>query len=90
MAGTFEDLLADPVHLHRQPVTHGGENRAVDADAGLFHAQEDGDEREVDGVVDGGQRRGRPDQAESFLRPRARLAAITLRPPTVAERARKP
>jgi hypothetical protein len=29
-------------------------------------------------------------QAESFLRPRARRAAITLRPPTVAMRARKP
>ena len=33
---------------------------------------------------------GRVDQAESFLRPRARRAASTLRPPTVAERARKP
>ena len=32
----------------------------------------------------------RADQAESFLRPRARRAASTLRPPTVAERARKP
>ena len=31
-----------------------------------------------------------PDQAESFLRPRARRAASTLRPPTVAVRARKP
>ena len=29
-------------------------------------------------------------QAESFLRPRARRAASTLRPPTVAVRARKP
>jgi hypothetical protein len=32
----------------------------------------------------------RINQAESFLRPRARRAASTLRPPTVAERARKP
>ena len=30
------------------------------------------------------------DQAESFLRPRARRARITARPPTVAMRARKP
>jgi hypothetical protein len=29
-------------------------------------------------------------QADSFLRPRARRAASTLRPPTVAVRARKP
>ena len=32
----------------------------------------------------------RINQAESFLRPRARRAASTLRPPTVAERERKP
>jgi hypothetical protein len=32
----------------------------------------------------------RTNQAESFLRPRARRAASTLRPPTVAERERKP
>ena len=38
------------------------------------------------------QNRGldRSDQAESFLRPRARRARRTLRPPTVALRARKP
>jgi hypothetical protein len=30
------------------------------------------------------------DQAESFLRPRARRARRILRPPTVAERVRKP
>jgi hypothetical protein len=30
------------------------------------------------------------DQADRRLRPRARRAAITLRPPTVAMRARKP
>jgi hypothetical protein len=35
-------------------------------------------------------RLGRLGQAESFLRPRARRARSTLRPPTVAVRARKP
>ena len=28
------------------------EDGGVDADAGLLHAEEDGDEREVDGLVD--------------------------------------
>ena len=37
-----------------------------------------------------GAAREAADQAESFLRPRARRAASTLRPPTVAMRARKP
>ena len=32
------------------------EDVEIDADAGLLHAEEDGDERQVDGVVDVGER----------------------------------
>ncbi len=55
MARSLEDLLADLVHLHRQPVRHGGEDRRVDAHAGLFHAQQDRDQRQIDVAIDLGR-----------------------------------
>ncbi len=48
MAGALENLFADPVHLHRQPVRHGGEDPPIDAHAGLFHAQQDRDQGQID------------------------------------------
>ena len=44
----LENLLADAMHLHRQPVRHGGEDRTVDAHAGLFHPQQHRDQRQID------------------------------------------
>ena len=47
-----EDALGEGVHLDGEARGHGGEDGGVDADAGLLHAQEDGDEREVHGLVE--------------------------------------
>jgi len=52
MAGGGEDALGEGVHLDGETRGHGGEDRRVDADAGLLHAQKDGDEREVHGAVE--------------------------------------
>ena len=46
------DALGEVVDLDGEAGGHGGEDVGVDADAGLLHAQEDGDEREIDGLVD--------------------------------------
>ncbi len=43
VAGFGEDALGEGVHVDGEARGHGGENGGVDADAGLFHAQEDGD-----------------------------------------------
>ena len=52
MAGGGEDALGERVHLDGEAGGHGGEDSRVDADAGLLHAQEDGDEWEIHGAVE--------------------------------------
>ena len=46
------DALGEVVDLDGEAGGHLAEDGGVDADAGLLHAEEDGDERKVDGVVD--------------------------------------
>ena len=58
VAGGGEDALGEGVHLDGEAGGHGGEDRGVDADARLLHAQEDGDEREVHGAVEMEERVG--------------------------------
>ena len=57
-AGLGVDAVGEGVHLDGEARGHGGEDAGVDADAGLLHAQEDGDQREVHGLVDVLERRG--------------------------------
>ena len=52
VAGVGVDALGEVVDLDGEAGGHLAEDGGVDADAGLLHAQEDGDEREIDGVVD--------------------------------------
>ena len=52
MAGVGVDLLGEVVDLDGEARGHLAEELGVDADAGLLHAEEDGDEGQVDGVVD--------------------------------------
>ena len=52
VAGLLEYLLGEGVHLDGEARGHGGEDRGVDADARLLHAQKDGDEWEVHGAVE--------------------------------------
>ena len=52
MAGARKDLLAHPLHLYGQPLAHVGEHGTVDAHARLFHAQQDGNQRQVDVAID--------------------------------------
>ncbi len=60
MAGGGEDAFGEGVHLDGEARGHGGEDRSVDADARLLHAQQDGDEREVHGAVEVEKRRSIP------------------------------
>ena len=55
MAGRGVDALGEVVDLHAEACGLLAEEVEVDADAGLLHAEEDGDEWEVDGVVDVGE-----------------------------------
>ncbi len=52
VAGLLEYLFGEGVHFDGEARGHGGEDSRVDADAGLLHAQEDRDEREVHGAVE--------------------------------------
>ena len=58
ISGLGVDALGEGVHLDGEARGHGGEDAGVDADAGLFHSQEDGDERQVHGAVDMAEGRG--------------------------------
>ncbi len=58
MARAGEDALGEGVHLDGEARGHGGEDSRIDADARLFHAQEDGDEREIHGAVEVEERVG--------------------------------
>ncbi len=51
-ASLFIDALGEVVDLDGEAVGHLVEDGGIDADSGLLHAQKDGDEREIDGVVD--------------------------------------
>ncbi len=58
MAGFGVDAFAEGVDSDGEAGAHVAEEDGVDADAGLLHAEEDGDERKVDGAVDVHERGG--------------------------------
>jgi hypothetical protein len=54
VAGAGVDAFGQVVDGDREARGHRAQLLRVDADAGLLHAQEDGDEREVEGFIDVG------------------------------------
>ena len=61
-------MFGEVVDVDGEAGGHGAEDGGVDADAGLLHAEEERDEREVDGLVDVGELGGLDLCAEGWRR----------------------